>query len=246
MQWKLECGTWYHHPRRLQFVKFSKSQRDIIDAVTISKIIVFEIICNVTYYSAAKITFPIAQPSNKATKCGIRGFWKLKVKPNLGCCSNIAITISYFSFCFVLIIPRLTELWPIKCQGHPLSLWCWPLTCNLEKCYSLRSCFCMYNLERWLWNLHLLTRHCPCNLLPEPTSPKHEYRGKLWGHPVTLSMMPSPWKKIFWHNMGLSFRIWGHIEAVFNTSQISKWPPFWARDELFHRKLYRKLNIWKR
>ena len=94
---QLECGTWYHHPRRLQCVKFSKSQRDIIDAVTISKIIVFEIICNVAYYSATKITFPIAQPSNKATKCGIGGFWKLKVKPNLSCCSNIAITISYIS-----------------------------------------------------------------------------------------------------------------------------------------------------
>ena len=29
--------------------EFSKSQRDIIDAVTISKIIVFEIICNIAY-----------------------------------------------------------------------------------------------------------------------------------------------------------------------------------------------------
>ena len=94
---QLECGTWYHLPRRLQCVKFSKSQRDIIDAVTISKIIVFEIICNVACYSEAKIAFSIAQPSNKATKCDIRGFWKLKVKPNLGCCSNIAITISYIS-----------------------------------------------------------------------------------------------------------------------------------------------------
>ena len=96
-QLELECETWYHHPRRLQCVKFSKSQRDIIDAVTISKIFLFEIICNVAYHSAAKITFPIAQPSNKATKCGIGGFWKLKIKPNLGCCSNIAITISYIS-----------------------------------------------------------------------------------------------------------------------------------------------------
>ena len=93
---KLQCGTWYHHPRRLQCVKFSKSQRDIIDAVTISKIIVFEIICNVVYFSAAKFTFPIEQPSNKATKCGIRGSWKLKLKPNLGCCNNIAIA-SYIS-----------------------------------------------------------------------------------------------------------------------------------------------------
>ena len=94
---QLECGTWYHHPRRLQCVKFSKSQRDLIDAITIAKIIVFEIICNVAYHSVAKFTFPIEQPSNKATKCGIRGSWKLKVKPKLGCCNNIAITISYIS-----------------------------------------------------------------------------------------------------------------------------------------------------
>ena len=70
----------------------------------------------------------------------------------------------------------------------------WPLTCNLEKRYSLRSSFGMYNLERQLWYWHLLTRHCPCNLLPEPTSPKHEYREKLWGrHPVTSSMTSSPY-----------------------------------------------------
>ena len=44
----------------------------------------------------------------------------------------------------------------------------------------------MYNLEGQLWYLHLLTRHCLCNLLPEPTSPKHRYRGNfegtLWRH----------------------------------------------------------------
>ena len=77
--------------------KFSKSQRDIIDAVTIEIIIAFEIICNVAYYSAAKFAFPIEQPFDKATKCDIRWSWKLKVKPNLGYCSNIVITISYIS-----------------------------------------------------------------------------------------------------------------------------------------------------
>ena len=41
--------------------EFSKSQRDIIDVVTISKIIVFEVICYVVYYSAAKFTLPIEQ-----------------------------------------------------------------------------------------------------------------------------------------------------------------------------------------
>ena len=77
--------------------EFSKSQRDIIDAVTISKIVAFDIICYVAYYSAAKLTFPIEQPSNKAAKCGIRRSYKLKVKPKLGWCSNIAITISYIT-----------------------------------------------------------------------------------------------------------------------------------------------------
>ena len=66
------------------------------------------------------------------------------------------------------------------------------LTCNLEKCNSLRSSFGVYNLERQLRYWHLLTRHCPCNLLPEPTSPKHEKIEKLWGHPVTSSMTSSP------------------------------------------------------
>ena len=70
---KLECGTWYDHPRRLQSVKFSKSQRDIIDAVTVSKIIVFGIICNVAYYCVAKFTFLIEQLSNKATKMRHQG-----------------------------------------------------------------------------------------------------------------------------------------------------------------------------
>ena len=128
-----------------------QSQRDIIDAMTIKKIIVFEVICNVAYYSAAKFTFPIEQTSNKATKCCIRLSWKLKVKPNL---DNATVDR-------VMVV----------------SLWCWHLTCNLEMCYSLRSSFGMNDLERQLWYWHFLTRHSPCHLLPEPISPKHEYRG---------------------------------------------------------------------
>ena len=94
-----------------------------------------------------------------------------------------------------------------QCQGHPVSMWCWPLTCNLEKCNSLRSPCGMYNLQRQLRYWHLLTTHCPCNLLPEPTSPKHEYREKLWGHPVTSSMTSSPLKKllfILWDDLCIS------------------------------------------
>ena len=77
--------------------EFSKSQRDIFAAIIISKIIVFEIISIFAYHSAAKSTFPIEQPSNKVTKCGIMRSWNLKVKRNRGCCSNIAIAVSFIS-----------------------------------------------------------------------------------------------------------------------------------------------------
>ena len=149
----------------------------------------------------------------------------------------------YFSFCFILIISRLTELRPFKYQGHPVSLWHWPLTYNLERCFSWRFSFDMYNLERLLRYLNLLTRHCTCNLLPEPTSTKHECRGKLWGHPVTSSMTSSPWKRLFWHHLGRSLNIWGQIAAAFNILKFVKWPPFSGRDKLFYWMLYRKLNI---
>ena len=42
-------------------------------------------------------------------------------------------------------------------------------------------------------------------------------------------------KNFFWHNLGPSFHIWGQIEAVFNISKFSKWPPFWARQTFFTR-----------
>ena len=51
--------------------KSENFQRDIIDAVTIWKIIVFEIIYYVVYHSAAKFTLPIEQSSNKGARYGI-------------------------------------------------------------------------------------------------------------------------------------------------------------------------------
>ena len=90
--------------------EFLKSQRDIMNAVTISKIIVFEIIWYVAYYSAAKFTLTNEKPCNKATKCGIRRSWKVKVKRNLGCCITIAITISYISVFFHLPNPKIDRV----------------------------------------------------------------------------------------------------------------------------------------
>ena len=112
--------------------------------------------------------------------------WKLKVKPNCVCHSNIAITISYISVLFHLDNPKIDELRSFKCWGHPVSLRRWPLTCDLATCYFLRSSLGMYILERRLRYSHLLTRHCPCNLLPERTSPKHEYRGPTLRSPCDI------------------------------------------------------------
>ena len=130
---KLECGTWYHHPRRLQCA-LSRNLR-------IFKVATWHYRCR----------------HNLKNDC----IWD-----NLQCC---------------LLVPRS--------PSKPVML-----TFDLQsrKVLSLRSSFGMYNLKRQLWYWHLLTRHCPCNLLPEPTSPKHEYREKLWGHPVTSSMTSSP------------------------------------------------------
>ena len=44
-------------------------------------------------------------------------------------------------------------------------------------------------------------------------------------------------KKLFWHNLGRSFHIWGQIEAVFNVSKFSKWTPFWARQTFLLREV---------
>ena len=82
---------------KLKIWEFSKSQHDIIDGVIITKIIVVDIICYVGYDCVAKCILSILQPSNMAANCGLMRSCKPKVKPNLGCRSTIAITLSYIS-----------------------------------------------------------------------------------------------------------------------------------------------------
>ena len=104
---QLECGTWFHHSRRLQCV-LSRNLR------------IF-----------------------KVAMWHYRSRHNLKnnyIWDNLQCC---------------LLVPRS--------PSKPVML---TFDCKLEKCYSLRSFFGMYNLEWQLWYWHSLTRHCPCNLLP--------------------------------------------------------------------------------
>ena len=72
----------------------------------------------------------------------------------------------------------------------------------------------------------------------------NEYRGPNSRPPCDVIDDVIIMKNTFcWHNLERSFHIWGQTEAVFNISKFSKWPPFWARDKLFRRKLYRKLNM---
>ena len=61
--------------------ELSKSQRDIIDDVIITKIIVFDIIRYVNHHSAAKFELLILQPSDGVIKCGVRR--PLKSNPRL-------------------------------------------------------------------------------------------------------------------------------------------------------------------
>ena len=60
-----------------------------------------------------------------------------------------------------------------------------------------------------------------------------EYRGPTLRPPCDVIDDVIIMKILFWHNLGWSFHIWGQIEAVFNISKFSKWPPFSARDKLF-------------
>ena len=74
-----------------------------------------------------------------------------------------------------------------------------------------------------------------------------EYRGSILMLPCDVIddviIMKNTFWGIIWDDL---LYFWGQIDAVFNISKFSKWPPFWARDKLFYRNLYRKLNIPER
>ena len=174
---KLECGTWYHHPRRLQCV-LSRNLR-IVKVPT----------------------------------------WHYRCRHNL---KNNCI---WDNMC--LLVPRSSS--------KPVML---TIDLQSRNVLFIEIVFGMYNLERQLSYWHLLTRHCPCNLLPESTSSKHEYREKLWGHPVTSLMTPSPLKFFFgiiWDDL-IIWEVRLKLCLIFNF--FLKWPPFWARDKRFLPKFH--------
>ena len=73
-----------------------------------------------------------------------------------------------------------------------------------------------------------------------------EYRGLTLRPPGDVIDDVIFMKKLFGHNLGRSFHIWGQIEAVFNISKFSKRSHFELATNFFYRKLYRKLNIPER
>ena len=94
----------------------------------------------------------------------------------------------------------------------------------------------MYNIERLLHYLHVLTRHCSCLLLPGRASPKHKYKG--------LTLWP-PWdvidgvittKNIFfgiiWDDLFISEV---KVKLRFLPQFFSKWPLFWVAAKHFYR-----------
>ena len=80
------------------------------------------------------------------------------------------------------------------------------------------------------WLTELWPRHCPCSRSQPLLNMNIDgnFDATLWRH-----RWRNHREKLFWHNFGRSFHIWGKIEAMFNISKFSKWPPFWARDKIF-------------
>ena len=119
-----------------------------------------------------------------AVNCGVPRSWKPEAKPNLGCHSNINISIPNISF---FVSSKMTELRLFKCQGLLVTRWHWPLACDLECSCFVRFCFVICNLVMWL-----LYSHCfPYNMPSEPT-------------PLNMNMFKvTPWRH-WWCNRSLN------------------------------------------
>ena len=150
----------------------------------------------------------------------------------------------HFSFCFILIIPGLTELWPFKCKCHPVNLWCWLWPAISKSVIHWDRLLPHVSPRKTIMIFAFIEETLPLQLAFSRSQAKHEYRWKLGDHPVTSSMTPSPWKHFFgmiWDDLFISVAKW-KLCLIFQNIK----PPFWARDKLFFRKLYRKLNTPER
>ena len=163
-------------------------QRDIIDGIIIIKIIlylpqfaVFIIILQPDIYF--QFYKHLIWPSNAASSdLGNQKWnWILVV---------VATLLELFSFYLILILPKLTELQPSECQGHLVSMWPWPLTCDFVYWDLLQACV------TWKddYYIRIDGRDIALpKLAPGANLSKHEYTGQHSGHPVTSSR----WKIFF-------------------------------------------------
>ena len=83
----------------------------------------------------------------------------------------------YLSFVLSWYLKNRTKLRPFKYECHLVALWLWPLICDLEKSYLIRSPLVMCNLEIRLRYSHLFPRYWPKNLNETPCL-KYGYRGQ--------------------------------------------------------------------
>ena len=131
-----------------------------------------------------------------ALSCGRRPSWEPKVKPNLGCLSNIPISMPDILILFHPDARKMRELRPFKYQGYLVTLWLWPLTRDLENSYLVRYSSVMCNIEIWLQYSHCLTMA------------------------LELASVSSDWRSAAVQNIGYALR-WWYMSPIYMASQIT-------------------------
>ena len=148
-------------------------------------------------------------------------------------CTVLFLLYSRIIFFSLVILGHISScfLSPLPCTFLFIHNWLIPnVTCWCDFIWKYASCITwqwsyshchllgMYNQERRLPYSHLLTRYCPCNSLPEPISPQHEYSGGNLRPPCDVIHDVITMKNIFLAYFRRSYHICGQIEAVLNIS----------------------------
>ena len=111
-------------------------QCEVIYDVVVTKMIVFDIIPLMIKMLQPNLNCrSVLKPSKMAIYCGLGRDLKSSVKPNHGCDSNMSISM----FNIFFISSWYSKNWrPFWGQGHMVTLWLWPLICDLEQSYFIK------------------------------------------------------------------------------------------------------------
>ena len=159
-QWsyvQLECGTWYHHPRRLQ-----------------------------CFLSRNLIIFKVAT-------------WHYR------CLHNLKNNCIWDDLQCCLLVPRSLS--------KPVML---TFALQSRKVLFIEIVFWHVQPRKAIMILAFIDDRLPLQFAPEHVlnmNIERNFEATLWRH-----RWRHHHKKLFWHNLGRSFHIWGQIAAVFNIS----------------------------